>query len=319
MFFSSWLRNGRSTRPAERRPVKPTARFRPQLESLDDRLVPSTLTVTNGLGFGAGSLRDTIASAQNGDTIVFDPSVSAIQVDTNAPFNTGGSYQIVIDKNLDIEGPGAGNLLISGDNISRVFDIVSGVQATISGLSVVDGNGTWGGWDPAGNDQEGGGIINYGTLTINGCDISGNSTGPAWYGEGGGVANFGTLTVKNSAVSGNSSAYGGGIFNLGTLTVSGSNVTGNSAIYLGGGVYDAVTPPVNGTGAISAGTATISSSSVIQNTAGNGGGGIYVGKGAYLSVSGSTVTGNAAPDGADLLDLGHFRQKGSTIGQISTK
>ena len=319
MVFSSWLRNRTSTRPAARRPAKPIARFRPQLESLDGRFVPTTLTVTNGLGFGPGSLRDTIAAAQSGDTIVFDPGVNAIQVNTNAPFAFGGSYQIVIDRNLDIEGPGAGNLLISGGNVSRVFDIVSGVQATISGLSIVDGNGTWGGWDPAGNDQEGGGILNYGTLTINSCDISGNSTGPAWYGEGGGVANFGTLTVNNSVVSGNSSAYGGGIFNVGTLTVSGSAVSGNTAMYLGGGVYNSRTTPVNSTGTVGAGTVTISANSVTQNTAGNGGGGIYVGKGAYLTLLTSTVTGNLAPDGADILDLGHFRQKGSRIGQISYK
>jgi hypothetical protein len=42
---------------------------------LEDRAVPSTLTVLNNADSGAGSLRDTLAAAQSGDTIVFDPSL----------------------------------------------------------------------------------------------------------------------------------------------------------------------------------------------------------------------------------------------------
>ena len=48
--------------------------FRPQLEALEDRWMPSTLTVTNVsdsfTGFVAGGLRAEINLAQNGDTIV---------------------------------------------------------------------------------------------------------------------------------------------------------------------------------------------------------------------------------------------------------
>ena len=103
MLFSSWLRK------KAQKPTPPT-RFRPRLEALDDRLVPSTLTVTKASdpdGFaGDGSLRGEIAIAQSGDTIVFDPSLNGQNI-------TLGS-QLVINKNLTIQGPGAGQLAISG-------------------------------------------------------------------------------------------------------------------------------------------------------------------------------------------------------------
>src|SRR5262245_66250646 len=69
--------------PAWQRRHAPTVRqrhgsFRPHLEALEDRWVPSTLTVTNALDTGAlgdGSLRGATAAAQSGDTTNFAPSV----------------------------------------------------------------------------------------------------------------------------------------------------------------------------------------------------------------------------------------------------
>src|SRR6516165_12813270 len=72
MSFFSWLRKRTSTR--SRRwdgfQIRPTApRFQPRLEALEDRWLLSTLTVTNNLDSGPGSLRAEIALAQNNDTI----------------------------------------------------------------------------------------------------------------------------------------------------------------------------------------------------------------------------------------------------------
>jgi len=52
---------------------------------LEDRYLLSTLTVLNTGDSGAGSLRDTISAAQNGDTIVFAPSLAG---QTNARLPT---------------------------------------------------------------------------------------------------------------------------------------------------------------------------------------------------------------------------------------
>ena len=50
---------------------------------------------------------------------------------------TGG--ELVINKNLDIEGPGANKLTVSGNHASRVFDIGGGVTVTIAGLTIANG------------------------------------------------------------------------------------------------------------------------------------------------------------------------------------
>jgi hypothetical protein len=84
-------------------------------------------------------------------------------------------------------------------------------------------------------DVFGGGIGNFGTLTLTKSTVSGNS---ATIGFGGGIVNVGTLIVTNSTISGNSAValYGGGIMNLGTLAVTNSTVSGNSTHAHGGGI-----------------------------------------------------------------------------------
>ena len=116
-----------------RRPTQSNARRRSSalaLESLEDRMTPSTLTVTSSADSGLGSLRNAIAAAASGDSIVFAKAVHAITLTTG---------ELPISENLDIEGPGAGKLTISGDDASRVFHISGAVTVTIAGLTVADG------------------------------------------------------------------------------------------------------------------------------------------------------------------------------------
>src|SRR5262245_11051014 len=80
-------------------------RFVPGLEALEDRTVPSTLTVTSTADSGAGSLRAAIADAQSGDQIVFDHDLSGQTI-------TLTSGELAITKNLDIEGLGADQLIV---------------------------------------------------------------------------------------------------------------------------------------------------------------------------------------------------------------
>lgn len=75
------------------------------------------------------------------------------------------------------------------------------------------------------------------TLTIkdtgsNGRIIGGNNTG-----NGGGILNEGTLNIQGGTITNNSAANGGAIYNSGTLTISGGTIQGNTATTNGGAIY----------------------------------------------------------------------------------
>ena len=91
MSFSSWLPKRQRTELGARRRAHrlPSMRadFRPSLEALEDRVVPSTLLVTNNADTGVsgdGSLRGEIAAAQNGDTIRFAHSLAGQTITLNS-------------------------------------------------------------------------------------------------------------------------------------------------------------------------------------------------------------------------------------------
>src|SRR5262249_12783301 len=148
---------------------------------------------------GVLSLREAIADAGRGDTIKFADS---LQGKTLALSGT----QLAIYKSLNIEGPGAGQLTISGYG-TRVFLVSSeseAVQVSISGLTLRDGQGVSsrgvGLWYPS----EGGAVLNEGigagaTLTISNCTLSNNFSD-----TGGAISNrYGTLFVNNCVFSDN--------------------------------------------------------------------------------------------------------------------
>ena len=192
------------------------------------------------------------------------------------------SGQLVIDKNLTIQGPGANLLAISGNNASRVFYITTAVTTTLDGITIKDG--------PI---RTGGGIFNQGSLTVSNSTVSGNgSEGYGSYGDGGGIYNdfSGKLNLNSSTVSGNvSSDYdgnstGGGIHNRGVMTITGSIVSDNVS-NSGGGICNY-------------GTMTITNSTVSGNTASpnGGGGGIFNWDpfhiGVTLTIVSSTISHN---------------------------
>src|SRR6516225_3866294 len=85
---------------AHRTAAFPRRRFMPQIEILEQRTVLSTWTVTSPGDDGPGSLRAMIATAQNGDQIVFDDSLHGQTIRLT-------SGQLALTKSLDIEGLGA--------------------------------------------------------------------------------------------------------------------------------------------------------------------------------------------------------------------
>src|SRR5438046_875003 len=116
----------------------------------------ATITVTNTNDSDAGSLRQALAVANDGDTITFAVS------------GTIGltSGELLVDKNVTIEGPGAASLAVDGNANSRVFHIGPGKTVAISGLTITNGRVSGGSGGGIYNDQE--------TLTLSNCTISGN-------------------------------------------------------------------------------------------------------------------------------------------------
>jgi parallel beta-helix repeat protein len=271
-------------RPGPRRaPPRPAFR-RPLLEALEDRTVPSTLTVTNNLDSGDGSLRADIAAAQSGDTIVFNSSGSSSLKGQTITLTSG---ELLVSKSLTIQGLGAGQLTVSGDSLSRVFEVQAGATVSLSGLTITNGS-----------DSDGGGIFNAGTLTLTGCTISGNTASS----NGGGIYNHaGTLTLSGCTISGNTAGLsilggeGGGIWSNGWMTLTDCALTGNSVGIVtgiggqgyGGAIFN------TGTGA---GFLTITSCTITGNTSTSFGGGIFNDAFAHLTLKHSTVTGNSEAD-----------------------
>jgi hypothetical protein len=276
MQLFSWLHKWISGRPHTRRTParKPTRRFRPQLEALEDRWLPSTLTVTSPKDQGPGTLRAEIAAAHTNDVIVFSPKLDGKTI-------TLTSGELVIAKNLAIQGPGAGQLTISGDDLSRVFEVAQNTTVTLSGLTISNGDGWTSGSTPGPMAGFGGGILNQGTLTVAGCTISYNSAIPFYSEpEGGGIYNIGTLTVSGCTVLDNraGNGYGGGIYNVGSATVSNSTLSGNFAWSTDVGVP---TGTFVGGAIFNAGSLTVSNSIFSFNTPDN----IY---GPYMDGGGNT-------------------------------
>ncbi len=277
----------RSHRDSARRALARRRRFAPALDALECRALLSTLVVSNANDSGAGSLRQQIADASGGDTITFSNKVKGQTI-------TLTSGELNVTSSITIQGPGAGKLAVSGGGSSEVFDIGSGVTATISGLTITDGNAA-----------NGGGISNAGTLTLESCAVT-DSQATGFIGGGGGIDNSGTLTLESTTVAGNLSTYsGGGIYNSGTLTLDQSNVSSNEVngtlvgVGLGGGIEDA-----------DFSTLTISDSTISDNlvttTTGSfvQGGGIDNEGGSTLTVSKSTISGNQATGGIDIFGDG---------------
>src|SRR5262249_36208852 len=185
-FGSARTRAGR-TRSVVPRKWRATCKL--HLELLEDRTLPSTLTVLNTQDNGDGSLRAVLAAAQPDDTIRFDHHLRGQTI-------TLTSGELVIDKSLDIEGPGAERLTISGHDASRVFRVGSGVTVEIDDLTIAHGRADNGGgiWNAGGtlslshdvlsdnqalgaqdNSALGGGVFNEGgTLTVEHCTFSAN-------------------------------------------------------------------------------------------------------------------------------------------------
>jgi hypothetical protein len=293
--FLNWLRNrrrgtGRSAgrRAATRR--RPSCR--PAIETLEDRWLPSTLTVLNTADSGPNSLRAEIAAAKSGDTIKFAPSLAGQTITL--------ASELSIAKNLDIEGPGAAKLTVSGNDASRVFDIQAGATVTIAGLTIADGRVL---------DDLGGGVANEAGATL--FLVNDTFADNTAFGVGGGLFNstngtvsvigstfidnraFGSLTFAQPSegfILGGGGTEGGAIENDGVAAISSSTFADNLAQAVTGS--DGTGGVAKAGGVSTNGALTITACVFVDNTAhaGDGAAGGSGGQGAGGAVNSDVQT-----------------------------
>jgi hypothetical protein len=133
-------------------------------------------------------------------------------------------------------------------------------------------------------------------ITVSGTTITGNTSTDHGKAAGGGVwANYGNIVITGSTIENNSSVYlGGGIdayhfasLTISKCTISGNRTTATNAIYQGGGGLLA-----DGSGASL--PVKITGSHITNNRSDYSGGGIQAINGVALTISSSTISGNAA-------------------------
>ncbi len=197
----------------------------------DDEQFAVAQTVLNTNDNGPGSLRQAIETPF---------PVSVILGVTGTITLTNG--ELLITNDLTLIGPGAANLVISGNHSNRVFEIGPNATVSLSGLTIRDGHAA----DGYGNDYygaNGGGIYNQGTITLSGCALTNNSAGRGSTaplggpggggGAGGGIYNANILQATDCAFSGNQAGSGGAGGNGADEDVDGG------AGGAGGGIYNA--------------------------------------------------------------------------------
>ncbi|MGQ0619212.1 MAG: choice-of-anchor Q domain-containing protein [Panacagrimonas sp.] len=128
----------------------------------------------------------------------------------------------------------------------------------------------------SGDYYAGGGILNLGVLSLNGCTVTGNFAPN----DGGGIASFDFSEDEAPEPRRRTPARAAY-----SLSLTRSVVSGNTTADDGAGLY------------VGAGKASVTDSTVSGNTAESDGGGIFVGYGAALLMVGSTVSGNSSDDG----------------------
>ncbi|MEO8429180.1 MAG: choice-of-anchor Q domain-containing protein [Verrucomicrobiota bacterium] len=200
-------------------------------------------------------------------------------VDAAAPGDTvvipAGTYfeNVIINKDITLQGAGAGISIVDG-NQSGVVITVSGGTVSITGLTVTDGaelalTGT------------AGGINNLGSLTLSNSEIIGNTSNRG----GGGIWNYGTLVLNNCRVSNNSGELGAGIWNEGGQTTANNcTIDGNS----GGGANHGP-----GGGLLNDSLLTLNNCTVSNNEVSDSEGG-GIANGGTLNLNHCTITGNSA-------------------------
>lgn len=262
-------------------------------------------TVANIKDSGAGSLRDAVAKAQSGDTIKFSSTLAAKKI-------TLTSGDIDITKNVTIDGSGAKGLSLSGNNVSRIFNLsAKNLNVTVKNLSFVNGRAAG-----AGDDGEGGAIkVGYtSTLTIENSFFKYNKANRGGAVE---VGNAGSLIVRNSTFDSNDGTIAndglsggaiatdgaGGTLGKGKLIVEGSTFINNKGVD-GGAIYNLLGPLTIKNSVFKNNVSTQEGGAVFTDGAS---GGARDEVGGQITIEGSTFEGNKSIAGGGALYLWTYK------------
>ncbi|WP_054996691.1 Ig-like domain-containing protein [Pseudomonas ficuserectae] len=194
----------------------------------------ATFTVTSTSNTGAGSLREALTNAQNGDIVTFSSGMTvALQ------------SQLVVSKNITLDGDlnndGVADVTLDGQNRTSVIRVNSGVTATLDGVIITRGVASTAGANSgsaiSASDALGGGINNAGNLTLRNVTVTANAAAGGGGGGGvlsptvgGGGGGGGGIGGQNGATGGSAGTY--------TPTAPSANTGGNGAgfntVYMGG-------------------------------------------------------------------------------------
>ncbi|EXF91605.1 hypothetical protein HK44_017335 [Pseudomonas fluorescens HK44] len=273
----------------------------------------ATWTASNNANTGVGSLRAEIASAQNGDIVTFNASMT-VQL----------TSELLVNKNITIDGDlnndGVADVTLDGQYKTRVIEIASGSTVTLDGLVITRGlySGAGGNGGFGATGAMGGGISNAGNLTLYNVSVTSNAASGG--GGGGGV-----LSLYDGGGGGGGGGLGGqGGGNGGSTGLGILGQAGGSGVGGHGGGYDATHmggrggTSTGGNGGIgvhgysnggSGGTATNGTISIggggggagldiVGGAGGNAAGGIYNASTGTLTIVGtSTITNNIGAGG----------------------
>lgn len=182
-----------------------------------------------------------------------------------------------ITRPLNLEGAGADQTILDGDNNRRVLEILADVPVTLEALAISNGA----------NAEGGGGISNKGELTLIDAELTANKmTGAGPDSGGGAIFSNNAVTLRNTVMKDNMSAvWGGGILvDAGTLILeSDSRIEVNTAAKAGG-----IFARNNSTVTLKQG------SRVFKNHATVDGGGVYASGATLILEDGGSIEENIA-------------------------
>ncbi|EYB69248.1 hypothetical protein DEIPH_ctg010orf0011 [Deinococcus phoenicis] len=297
---------------------------------------------------GAGSLREVLAAAKDGDTLRFTTTGT---VTLASP--------ITVDKDVTVLAEG---VTLDAGGQGRALEVASGAEVTLKGGTLMNGQGqpvevvgsTGSGSQALSKATWGGVIHNRGNLILDGTTVA---DGKAM--NGGGIYNDAgaSLTLRSVVMKGNeaftpspdleneSTGSGGAIANQGTLTIESGTFQNNTAYYTGGvlrhsddtatltikgGLFENNTctfpEAADGNNGCLGGVALLAAAADIQggtfrnNTATLAGGALYVSATTKptVTLSGGTFEGNKASGpvnsgGGAVLNAGNLTISGGTF------